>query len=116
MGLSGGPWFVIRKDIEHNTLFVSNGFDPDTQYGTELNLTGFRFITGNPLGDLIQPTRITFKNRHTPEFTGGTLQRTGEDKMRIVSDNRIQGIAPGQFGVGYSPNRRLCLTSAVLEY
>lgn len=56
LGLSGGPWFVIRKDIEHNTLFVSNGFDPDTQYGTELNLTGFRFITGNPLGDLTQPT------------------------------------------------------------
>ncbi len=115
LGLSGGPWFVIRKDIEHNTLFVSNGFDPDTQYGTELNLTGFRFITGNPLGDLTQPTRITFKNRHTPEFTGGTLQRTGEDKVRIVSDNRIQGIAPGQFGVVYSPDRRLCLASGVIE-
>ena len=66
LGLSGGPWFVIRKDIESNTLYVSNGFDPDTQYGTELNLTGFRFITGNPLGDLSEPTRITFKNRHTP--------------------------------------------------
>ena len=56
LGLSGGPWFVIRKDIESNTLYVSNGFDPDTQYGTELNLTGFRFITGNPLGDLSEPT------------------------------------------------------------
>ena len=111
LGLSGGPWFVIRKDIKHNRLYVSNGFDPDTQYGTELNLTGFRFITGNPLGDLSEPTRITFKNRHTPEFTGGTLQRTGEDKVRIVSDERIQGIAPGQFGVIYSADRRLCLVT-----
>ena len=115
LGLSGGPWFVIRKDIKHNRLYVSNGFDPDTQYGTELNLTGFRFITGNPLGDLAEPTRITFKNRHTPEFTGGTLQRTGEDKVRIVSDERIQGIAPGQFGVIYSADRRLCLASGVIE-
>lgn len=115
LGLSGGPWFVIRKDIKHNRLYVSNGFDPDTQYGTELNLTGFRFITGNPLGDLTEPTRITFKNRHTPEFTGGTLQRTGEDKVRIVSDERIQGIAPGQFGVIYSADRRLCLASGVIE-
>lgn len=115
LGLSGGPWFVIRKDIESNTLYVSNGFDPDTQYGTELNLTGFRFITGNPLGDLSEPTRITFKNRHTPEFTGGTLQRTGEEKVRIVSDSRIQGIAPGQFGVIYSADQRLCLASGVIE-
>lgn len=115
LGLSGGPWFVIRKDIESNTLYVSNGFDPDTQYGTELNLTGFRFITGNPLGDLSEPTRITFKNRHTPEFTGGTLQRTGEEKVRIVSDSRIQGIAPGQFGVIYSADHRLCLASGVIE-
>ena len=58
LGLSGGPWFVIRKDIESNTLYVSNGFDPDTQYGTELNLTGFRFITGNPLGDLSDPHHV----------------------------------------------------------
>ena len=58
---------------------------------------------------------ITFKNRHTPEFTGGTLQRTGDDKVRIVSDDRIQGIAPGQFGVVYSEDKKLCLASGVIE-
>lgn len=115
LGLSGGPWFVIRKDIESNTLYVSNGFDPDTQYGTELNLTGFRFITGNPLGDLSEPTRITFKNRHTPDLPEQHCNVTGEEKVRIVSDNRIQGIAPGQFGVIYSADHRLCLASGVIE-
>ena len=26
LGLSGGPWFVIRKDVEANVLYVSRGF------------------------------------------------------------------------------------------
>ncbi|WP_418730055.1 tRNA 2-thiouridine(34) synthase MnmA, partial [Coprobacter fastidiosus] len=52
LGLSGGPWFVIKKDPEQNILYVSNGSDPETQYGNILNLSGFQFISGNPLGDL----------------------------------------------------------------
>ena len=48
-------------------------------------------------------------------FHQGTLQRTGDDKVRIVSDDRIQGIAPGQFGVVYSEDKKLCLASGVIE-
>ncbi|MGL5545621.1 MAG: tRNA 2-thiouridine(34) synthase MnmA, partial [Tannerellaceae bacterium] len=33
LGLSCGPWFVIKKDIEQNIVYVSNGYDPETQYG-----------------------------------------------------------------------------------
>lgn len=49
LGLSGGPWFVIKKDPEQNILYVSNGSDPETQYGNILDLSGFQFISGNPL-------------------------------------------------------------------
>ena len=28
LGLSGGPWFVIRKDVDTNTLYVSNASTP----------------------------------------------------------------------------------------
>ncbi len=27
LGLSGGPWFVIQKDIKRNIIYVSNGYD-----------------------------------------------------------------------------------------
>ena len=33
LGLSGGSWFVIRKDVDENIIYVSNNYNPETQYG-----------------------------------------------------------------------------------
>ena len=30
LGLSGGPWFVVKKDIEENTIYVSRGYGVET--------------------------------------------------------------------------------------
>jgi len=70
LGLSGGPWFVVKKNVEENILFVSNGYDPATQYGNVVNLAGFQFITENIWGDFEQ-VEVKFKIRHTPDFTLG---------------------------------------------
>jgi tRNA U34 2-thiouridine synthase MnmA/TrmU len=45
LGLSGGPWFVIKKDINRNIIYVSKGYDTKHQYGDTINLQGFEFIT-----------------------------------------------------------------------
>lgn len=113
LGLSGGPWFVVKKDVEENVLYVSQGYDPATQYGKTINLAGFEYITENIWGDFTGEKQILFKIRHTPDFTRGTLRRIG-DIYRIESEERIQGIASGQFGVVYSEDARLCLGSGVI--
>ena len=48
LGLSGGPWFVVKKDIEENTIYVSRGYGVETQYGNEFRMHDFHFITDNP--------------------------------------------------------------------
>jgi tRNA-specific 2-thiouridylase len=113
IGLSGGPWFVVKKDSGENIIYVSNGYDPETQYGKIIHLQGFSFITEDPWGAFTGEKAITFKIRHTPEFTAGTLQRIG-DIYRITSDEKIQGIAAGQFGVIYDREQRLCLGSGMI--
>lgn len=40
LGLSGGPWFVIRKDIDENLIYVSRGYNTEKQYGTDFALRG----------------------------------------------------------------------------
>ena len=30
LGFGGGPWFVIKKDVENNILYVSHGYDPQS--------------------------------------------------------------------------------------
>lgn len=113
LGLSGGPWFVIRKDVRRNIIYVSNGYDVPTQYGTVIPMQGFHFITDDPWGDFEGEREITFKIRHTPDFTSGKLTKKG-DLYVIASDERVQGIAPGQFGVVYDKDCRLCYGSGMI--
>ena len=113
LGLSGGPWYVVRKDIPSNTIYVSQGYDTDLQYGTVLNLAETRFITLDPWdGKECEGVEIKFKNRHTPEFISGRLTRgTVAGEYRIDSDVPVQGIAPGQFAVIYDSDGHRCLGS-----
>jgi tRNA-specific 2-thiouridylase len=113
LGLSGGPWFVIKKDINRNIIYVSKGYDTKHQFGNFINLQGFEFISKDIWGDFKDEKEITFKIRHTPEFTKGLITRIG-DMYKIESDEPIQGIAAGQFGVIYDKEANLCLGSGMI--
>lgn len=110
--LSGGPWFVVKKDVEENILYVSQGYDPATQYGNVINLADFHYLSKDIWGDL-EGLPVKFKIRHTPDFAQGRLSRIG-DIVRIVSDTRIQGIAPGQYGTVYDDEAHLVVASGMI--
>ena len=110
LSLSGGPWYVVGKDVEANVVFVSKGYDTEKQYGREFVMRDFNFITDNPWESQSMPVDVTFKIRHTPEFTRGQLYRTGNG-YRIMSADKLQGIARGQFGVVYDAQSHICVGS-----
>ncbi len=110
LSLSGGPWYVVNKDVEANVVFVSKGYDTEKQYGREFVMRDFNFITDNPWESQSMPVDVTFKIRHTPEFTRGQLYRTGNG-YRIMSADKLQGIARGQFGVVYDAQSHICVGS-----
>ena len=110
LSLSGGPWYVIKKDIDANVIFVSKGYGAEKQYGKEFFLRDFNFITDNPWENKTDGVDITFKIRHTPEFTKGKIYKTS-DGYRLVSEEKLQGIAAGQFGVVYDEQSRICIGS-----
>lgn len=112
LGLSGGPWFVVRKNLRTNTIYVSNGYDTPRQYGKMLNLSEPNWITEVP--DLGSPVRIAFKNRHTPHFSDAILSEGDDGHLIVESAEPIQGIAPGQFGIIYTPDREICLGSGII--
>ena len=113
LGLSGGPWFVIKKDINRNIIYVSKGYETQHQFGHEVSLSGFQFITKDVWGDFDDEKEVTFKIRHTPEFTKGRISKQG-DLYKIVSHEKIQGIAAGQFGVVYDAEEHICLASGMI--
>lgn len=109
LGLSGGPWYVVRKNVDDNAIYVSRGYDTEKQYGKEILLDEMQWITRDP-----GLTDITFKNRHMPEFIPGRLLRLDNGRYRIESEQKVQGIAPGQFAVIYDRDHRICHGSAVI--
>ncbi len=114
LGLSGGPWYVIEKNIDENIIYVARGYDTSAQYGKTVRIRGFRYISGDMLGSLDKPVSLTFKIRHTPEFTYGTLQQVDNDLYILEAETPLQGIASGQFAVVYDKDCCLCLGSGVI--
>ena len=110
LGLSGGPWYVIKKDVPGNIVYASKGFDVETQYGNEFTMRDFHFITENEWEDSQNEVDVTFKIRHSPEFSKGKIQKTAEG-YHLISSQKLQGIAPGQFGVIYDADSRICIGS-----
>jgi len=114
IGLSGGPWYVIKKDVGANIVYVSKGFDVEAQYGSEFSMRDFNFITDNPWENKSEEIEVTFKIRHTPDFTSGKIQRTAEG-YHLISEQKLQGIAPGQFGVVYDAESKICIGSGEIS-
>lgn len=114
LGLSGGPWYVVRKNINDNVIYVSGGYDTELQYGRTLHLDEMHWITENPWKGSCESVEITFKNRHMPEFLPGRLTHLGGNEYVIESDSKVQGIAPGQFAVVYDSASRLCYGSGII--
>lgn len=111
--LSGGPWFVVKKDIEENVLYVSQGYDPDAQYGNRIDLLDFHYLSCDLWSSRLEmgnPVDVKFKIRHTPDFAQGHLIRT-EQGVSILSDVRIQGIAPGQYATIYDNDAHLVVAT-----
>ena len=95
LGLSGGPWYVVKKNVADNTIYVSRGYDTDEQYGKTLH-------------------DIMFKNRHTPVFMKARFVPLGGREYVIESEEKVQGIAPGQFAVVYDATGHLCYGSGII--
>lgn len=114
LGLSGGPWYVVKKNVHDNVIYVSNGYDTEKQYGKTLHLDEMHFISGNPWEGNCNSVEITFKNRHMPNFIPARLTHLGNMEYLIESEEKVQGIAPGQFAVIYDKNKHLCYGSGII--
>ena len=106
MGFSGGPWFVVKKDVAQNILYVSHGYDPMTAYKQDFPIHDFHSINGQ-----LPPERVTLKIRHTPEYLPARLEQQVDGRYMVHADAPIHGVAPGQFCVIYDERHHRCYGS-----
>lgn len=114
LGLSGGPWYVVKKNVRDNVVYVSNGYGTKKQYGRLIHIDEMHWISGNPFGENCKDVEIKFKNRHSPEFLNAKLTAISSLEYIIESETDVQGIAPGQFAIIYSQDAKKCYGSGVI--
>jgi len=109
LGLGNGPWFVVDKDIDANTVFVSHLEHRQQQNRRDFVVGELTWIHRPPRAD----EALTCKLRHGPELLGCRIEaREAESRLAVRLDEGDPGIAPGQFSVFYSGDE--CLGAGMI--
>lgn len=110
LGFGGGPWFVVKKDVSNNILYVSKGYEPSSAFKSEFGVSDFHFLT-----EEVDLSNVTFKIRHTPEFHKARMEKINDNEYRLYSECPIHGVAPGQFCVVYDEKHHRCIGSGEIS-
>ena len=97
LGLSGGPWYVVAKDIAKNILLISKNYH-ENNLRDRLVATSCNWVTGN-MPDFTKDIQV--KLRHGAQRISANCIINADGNIDVKLASQDQGIAPGQFVVFY---------------
>ncbi|HMB00169.1 MAG TPA: tRNA 2-thiouridine(34) synthase MnmA, partial [Spirochaetota bacterium] len=109
LGLSGGPWYVVDKDIKENTVFISHNNYMAGRKRCAFNISDIHWISGKPPA----VNDFYFKLRHGPHRSRGKLANMHAVSSRVILEQGDQGIAPGQSCIFYQGD--YCLGRGIIS-
>jgi tRNA-specific 2-thiouridylase len=107
LGLGGGPWYVVKKDVENNIVFISSKNTASREID-EFNVGKFNWIEEE------EPHKknLLIKVRHGENFYNCNLTLNDNGMGTVKLDKPDKGIAAGQFAVFYEDE--VCLGGGVI--
>ena len=108
IGLGGGPWYVVKKDVALNIVYVSRSDHFLTHARNQFVAGPVHWIAGEPATMSVQT-----KVRHGPRLEDGQLRPLGNQFWEVTLRDKDQGIAAGQSAVFYEAE--ICLGGGVIE-
>lgn len=107
-GLSGGPWYVVSKDVECNVVYMSCAYHEADKNRNVFTVDALNWIAGHAP----RTTELAVKLRHGAHSAQCTINCTDSNSVRVQLAERDQGIAAGQFAVFYQADT--CLGAGVI--
>ncbi len=107
LGLSGGPWYVVKKDIGKNIIFISRK-NLSNKARSTFNAGKFNWLYGKKPAD----ENLQVKIRHGASMFNCKLNFSNDETAEVKIDKPDRGIAAGQIAVFYKDD--LCLGGGVI--
>lgn len=108
IGLSGGPWFVVKKDLAKNIVYISRQYRVEDHVRNEFFVRDLHWISGKAP----QMNQFDVKVRHGEAFYYAEVDFLDNGRAHVKIAGCDQGFAPGQFAVFY--DKDVCLGSGVI--
>jgi tRNA-specific 2-thiouridylase len=108
LGLAGGPWYVVKKDVPANRVYVSHSNRFLEHARRQFVVGSVNWIAGEP-----QRLSLQAKVRHGPRLADCQLRSLDGGRWEVTLAEADQGIASGQSTVFYDGES--CLGGGVIE-
>jgi len=96
LGLAGGPWYVVQKNVHDNIVFVSRLYHAGDKVRDSFVVRACNWINDKPTQAL-----LNVKIRHGCHMYTAQIEYGLDDSVLVRLPHNDQGIAPGQFAVFY---------------
>lgn len=110
IGGSGEPWFAIGKDLKRNVLYVGQGFHNEKLYSHSITAVNVGWVSNT---EKPQTFECTAKFRYRQPDNKVTVEQLDDNKVRVLFEEPIRAITPGQAVVFYNGDE--CLGGGTID-
>ena len=103
------PWYVVAKNLDENTLIVTQGHDHPALFAKALIAKQVHWINETSTAF---PMKIAAKTRYRQADQACIIEKIDGDEYRIVFNDAQRAITPGQSVVFYQGNQ--CLGGGII--
>ncbi len=104
-------WFVAKKDVKNNILYVASGEENEYLDSTSCTVDTLNFITDKPKDG----AHINVKFRYRQPDNGVTIHYINDELVKLVYDEPIKAVTPGQAAVFYD-DHEICLGGGLIKH
>ena len=102
-------WFIVKKDVKKNILYVASGDENDYLYSDSCLVKTLNWITDIPK----EGQHLNAKFRYRQQDNGVTIHFVDNDTIKLVFDEPYKAVTPGQAAVIY--DGEICLGGGLID-
>ena len=103
-------WFVAKKDVKNNILYVASGEESEYLDSTSCTVDTLNFITDKPADG----AHINVKFRYRQPDNGVTIKYINDELVELIYDEPLKAVTPGQAAVFY--DGEICLGGGLIKH